>query len=100
MRQTDGETDAFDSQQQNLLGISEFHKCYQVVFLDRSGFLNVCSNMSECTFLKVKNEANMAIKFLNDQLVDSFDVLFMKKMHFINSYDTVLRLNVLDLRRV
>jgi hypothetical protein len=93
MRQVNGDAENLScgNDEQNLLSLSEFHKKYEVVFLDQSGFLNICSNMSECTFLKVKNEANLAIKFLNDQLVESFDVLFMKKMKFINSYDTVFR---------
>jgi hypothetical protein len=76
---------------EHLLDVTEFHKHFEVVFLDQSGYLNICANMSKCTLSKVKHEADLALKFLNDQLIDSFDVLFMRKLSFINSYDTVFR---------
>jgi hypothetical protein len=96
MKQTQNEENGHDENDNNLsehlLSLSEFHKHYQVIFIDPSGYLNLCSNMNSTTFLRVKHEANLAIEFLNNQFIDSFDVLFMKKMKFIHSFDLVMNL--------
>ena len=79
------------SNDEHSLTVSDFHKHYDVVFIDSSGYLNICSNMNKNTFKRVKHEASLAIKFLNDQFIDSFDSLFIKKCKFFEAFDSVLR---------
>ena len=73
------------------LNVSEYHKYYDVVFIDSSKYLNICSNVTKNTFKRVKHEADLAIKFLNDQFIDSFDALFMRKLRLFESFDSVIR---------
>jgi hypothetical protein len=47
--------------------------------------------MNRNTFKRVKHEADLAIKFLNDQFIDSFDALFIRKLKFFESFDSILR---------
>lgn len=82
------ESASFD---EHCLILEEYHNYYDIVFLDQSGYLNICSNLSINTYSRVKDEANMAIEFLNNQFIESFDALFIKKFSFIKAFDAVLK---------
>jgi U3 small nucleolar RNA-associated protein 22 len=79
------------NEDEHCLPLNDYHKYYDVVFIDSTGYLNLCSNMNKNTFKRVKHEATLAIKFLNDQFIDSFDALFIKKLKFFEAFDSILR---------
>jgi U3 small nucleolar RNA-associated protein 22 len=82
------ESNSFD---EHCLILEEYHNYYDVVFLDKSGYLNICSNLSENTYLRVREEAGMAIEFLNNQFIESFDALFIKKFSFKKAFDALVK---------
>ena len=41
--------------------------------------------------LKVKHEAELAIRMMEDKTVDSFDMLFMKKIPFTHTFDHIFQ---------
>jgi U3 small nucleolar RNA-associated protein 22 len=74
------------------LSLSEFHKSYQVVFIDSTGYLNVTSKMSAQTFLRVKHEAQLGMSLLNNELAaDNFNQLFIKNQTSQLVFDALLR---------
>ncbi|XP_049938031.1 nucleolar protein 6 [Schistocerca serialis cubense] len=73
----------------NVPTLSEYHEHYEVVFVDISGFCNICADMTKETFQMVKSEAELAIKFLDSNSVNSFQVLFMTRMPFYRQYDHI-----------
>lgn len=78
-------------QKSNDFDFLDFHKHFDVVFSDESGYLNICSNMMLSTFLKVKHEAVNSLKLLNNQMVNSFEELFIKSHSIDMSFDVLLR---------
>ena len=80
--------DINDSKQ---IPISDFHKRYQVVLIDSTGYLNLASKMAKQTFLRVKHEANLGISMLNNESVDNFNQLFISNQDSQLVFDTLLR---------
>lgn len=70
---------------------SLFKEYFDVTFLDSSGCYNVTSFLTLEIYLKLKYEAKLAVQYLDDNMLNSFDCLFMKKMPFVVQYDAVLR---------
>uniref|UniRef100_A0A336KUH3 Nucleolar protein 6 n=1 Tax=Culicoides sonorensis TaxID=179676 RepID=A0A336KUH3_CULSO len=70
--------------------LSEFHENFDLVFLDCTGFLNVCANMSLDLYERVKSESARAIQCLDSKSVDSFQYLFMRKLPPYLQYDQIL----------
>ncbi len=87
----ENDMDTDNAQDINGLKLTEFQKHFPVVFIDPSGYLNMCSKMSENTYLKVKQEATLAIEFLNNSFIESFDPLFMKKFSFVKQFDALIK---------
>ncbi|KAK3732920.1 hypothetical protein QZH41_012680 [Actinostola sp. cb2023] len=67
--------------------LSDFHSAFDVVFIDPSGYLNLCANLSKDLYLRVRHEAKLAIEFLDSRFIDGFEVLFMKKVPFLQTFD-------------
>lgn len=72
--------------------LEKFHKAFDVVFVDSTGYCNLCGNMSSATYHRVQHEAVMALKLLEKESTKSFKDLFMTKMPFIQSFDAVCQL--------
>lgn len=75
----------------SLVKIDEFHKHYQVVFLDPTGFMNLASKMSRQTFLKVKHDAKISLGMLADEYTDNFDQLFIHNHSFQLEFDALIK---------
>ncbi len=74
------------------ISISEFHKHYQVVFLDSTGYLNITSKMSLQTFLRIKREARLGMNLLNNEIAcDNFNQLFITNQCPQLVFDALLR---------
>lgn len=81
-----------DASDPNQPDIGTFHTSYDVVFIDPTGYHNLCSDMLESTYCRVKHEAELAIKMMEDKTVDSFDMLFMKKIPFTHTFDHIFHI--------
>ncbi|CAF0704690.1 unnamed protein product [Brachionus calyciflorus] len=76
----------------SLCKIEDFHKYYQVVFLDSTGFMNITSKMSLETFQKVKFDAKISLNLLNDESIDNFDKLFIQNHSFLYECDALVKI--------
>ena len=65
------------SKTDEVLKFEDFHKHYEVVFVDPSGYLNICAKMSKSIFSRVKHEASVSLGLLNSENFNSFDALFI-----------------------
>lgn len=70
--------------------ITEYHKHYDCVFLDFSGFHNVAANVLADTFKWVSNQAKQSLECLNNTRVNGFQILFMRKVPFYKVFDIVV----------
>jgi hypothetical protein len=74
----------------NGLSLTDFHKHYEVVFLDESGHLNITSKMNKSTFLRAKREAKLSIKQLNNKINDCFQSMFIHDHTLEDSFDALV----------
>ncbi|XP_071794950.1 nucleolar protein 6-like [Asterias amurensis] len=85
-----------DPATEELPSIADFHQCFDVVFLDPSGSLNLCANMNKATFKQVHHEAKLAERYLNTKAINSFDCLFMMEVPFVRTFDHLFHLKDLS----
>ncbi|XP_071514441.1 nucleolar protein 6 isoform X1 [Panulirus ornatus] len=71
-----------------------FHKLYEVVFIDPSGFMNIAATLISADYLRVKHEAQLALSFLDSTAADSFESLFIKKVEMFQFSDQLLSIKV------
>ena len=58
--------------------LQSFHAAFDVVFLDSTGLLNLCGEMSGDRFHWLSHEAAIALGLLDDPTTNGFQQLFMK----------------------
>uniref|UniRef100_A0AAY5ELP3 Nucleolar protein 6 n=1 Tax=Electrophorus electricus TaxID=8005 RepID=A0AAY5ELP3_ELEEL len=73
--------------------LPEFHSAFQVVFVDPSGHLNMCADMTACTYKQIQYEASLSLKFWDDPTVEGFQTLLMTPKPMIRAYDNVYQLS-------
>lgn len=71
-----------------------FHQYFDVVFIDSTGYYNICANLSLDVYLRVRNDSAMALKLLNNEHVNSFRFLFATKMELYTQVDHIIRFDV------
>lgn len=78
--------------------LEEFHKYFDVIFLDSSGFFNITYNLDIEVYKRIRYESQNAIKFLNNYKEGSnaFNWLFMTKMPYYQQYDHIISVKNLD----
>lgn len=74
-----------------------FHQYFDVVFIDSTGYYNICANLSLDVYQRVKNDSAMALKILNNEHVNSFRFLFATKMALYTQIDHIIRFDVSNL---
>ncbi|XP_055741967.1 nucleolar protein 6-like, partial [Salvelinus fontinalis] len=67
--------------------LAEFHSAFQVEFVDPSGHLNMCADMTSCTYNQDQYEASL--QFRDDPTVDGFHALLMTAKPQIRTSDHV-----------
>ncbi|XP_060893920.1 nucleolar protein 6 [Labrus mixtus] len=72
--------------------LSEFHRAFQVVFVDPSGHLNLCADMTACTYKQLQHEASVSMQFWDNPTVDGFHSLLMTPKPMIRTSDHVFQL--------
>lgn len=72
--------------------IAEYFKYFPIVFLSPSGSMNLCYDITEDMYLRLKHEAKLADQLLATSNQDSFDTLFLKKVEFSKKFDVMIHL--------
>ncbi|XP_071382591.1 nucleolar protein 6 [Centroberyx affinis] len=72
--------------------LAEFQGAFQVVFVDPSGHLNMCADMTACTYKQVQHEASLSMQFWDDPTVDGFHALLMTPKPMIRTSDHIFQL--------
>lgn len=72
--------------------IPTFKQAFPVVFLSPSGNLNLCFNVTLDLYDRLKHEAQVAQSILDSNSPDTFELLFLKKIDFINKFDVIVHL--------
>ncbi|XP_023257306.1 nucleolar protein 6 [Seriola lalandi dorsalis] len=72
--------------------VAEFHNAFQVVFVDPSGHLNMCADMTACTYKQLQHEASVSMQFWDNPTVDGFHSLLMTPKPMIRTSDHVFQL--------
>ncbi|KAL6114361.1 nol6 [Pungitius sinensis] len=72
--------------------LAEFHNAFQVVFVDPSGHLNMCADMTASTYKQLQHEASVSMEFWDNPTVDGFDSLLMTPKPMIRTSDHVFQL--------
>ncbi|KAI1900401.1 hypothetical protein AGOR_G00049570 [Albula goreensis] len=72
--------------------LSEFHSAFQVVFVDPSGHLNLCADMTGNTYKQVQHEAALSLQFWDDPTLDGFQALLMTPKPLIRTCDHLFQL--------
>lgn len=71
-----------------------FHQYFDVVFIDATGYYNICANLSLDLYRRVQYESAMALKLLNNEHVNSFRFLFATKIPLYTQVDHIVRFDV------
>ncbi|XP_061528233.1 nucleolar protein 6 [Phycodurus eques] len=72
--------------------LADFHDAFQVVFIDPSGHLNMCADMTACTYKQLQHEASVSMQFWDDPTVDGFHSLLMTPKTMMRTSDDVFQL--------
>lgn len=72
--------------------LADFHSAFQVVFIDPSGYLNMCADMTACTYKQLQHEASVSMQFWDNPTVDGFHSLLMTPKPMIRTSDQVFQL--------
>lgn len=90
MNQTDWTKEGVTMASQQESNLQLFQQYYEVVFLDVTGFCNLAAAITKTTYLKVKKEAELALKCLDNPDMNSFQALFMTPVPFFRQFDHVI----------
>nr|KAF6434044.1 nucleolar protein 6 [Molossus molossus] len=76
----------------SLPALADFHQAFPVVFLDSSGRLNLCADVTASTYHQVQHEARLSMVLLDSKAEDGFQLLLMTPKPMIRAFDHVLHL--------
>lgn len=71
-----------------------FHQYFDVVFIDSTGYYNICSDLSLDIYRRVRSESAMALQLLNNEHVNGFRYLFATKMPLYTQVDHIVCVDV------
>ncbi|XP_009473021.1 PREDICTED: nucleolar protein 6, partial [Nipponia nippon] len=72
--------------------LDDFHQAFEVVFVDPSGLVNLCADMTASKYHQVQFEAKRSMEILDDRMVDGFQVLLMTTKPMLRAFDHVFHL--------
>ncbi|XP_021078123.1 nucleolar protein 6 [Mus pahari] len=76
--------------------LAEFHQLFAVVFVDPSGRLNLCADVTASTYNQVQYEAELSMALLDSKADDGFQLLLMTPKPMIQAFDHVVHLHPLS----
>ncbi|XP_007948870.2 nucleolar protein 6 [Orycteropus afer afer] len=80
----------------SLPALADFHQAFSVVFLDSSGRLNLCADVTASTYHQVQHEARLSMVLLDSKADDGFQLLLMTPKPMIRAFDHILHLRPLS----
>ncbi|XP_077004029.1 nucleolar protein 6 [Tamandua tetradactyla] len=80
----------------SLPALADFHQAFSVVFLDSSGHLNLCADVTAATYHQMQHEARLSMALLDSKADDGFQLLLMTPKPMIRAFDHVLHLRPLS----
>ncbi|KAG8505889.1 Nucleolar protein 6 [Galemys pyrenaicus] len=80
----------------SLPAVADFHQAFPVVFLDSSGRLNLCADVTASTYHQVQHEARLSMALLESKADDGFQLLLMTPKPMIRTFDHILHLRPLS----
>ncbi|XP_054139377.1 nucleolar protein 6 [Melozone crissalis] len=72
--------------------LDDFHQAFEVVFVDPSGLVNLCADMTASKYHQVQLEAKRSMEILDDRMVDGFQVLLMTPKPMLRTFDHIFHL--------
>ncbi|OXB79791.1 UNVERIFIED_CONTAM: hypothetical protein H355_012851 [Colinus virginianus] len=72
--------------------LADFHHAFEVVFVDPSGLVNLCADMTASKYHQVQFEAKRSMEVLDDRMVDGFQALLMTSKPMLRTFDHVFHL--------
>ncbi|XP_050665093.1 nucleolar protein 6 [Leptidea sinapis] len=76
--------------------LEEFAGTFPVVFLDKTGFYNICWNMDKGTYNSLRRESSLAVDMLDNPKLNSFIPLFMVTLDPLMQFEYILRFKNLN----
>ncbi|GFR09020.1 nucleolar protein 6 [Trichonephila clavata] len=73
------------------LSLENLQKHYSVVFVDISGYFNICYSVMRETFLTIQQEAKVGLQILDKGSPECFSLLFMNEVSFTRKFEYLLR---------
>ncbi|ELR51092.1 Nucleolar protein 6 [Bos mutus] len=80
----------------SLPALADFHQAFPVVFLDSSGRLNLCADITASTYHQVQHEARLSMALLDSKADDGFQLLLMTPKPMIRAFDHIVHLRPLS----
>ncbi|XP_012882142.1 PREDICTED: nucleolar protein 6 [Dipodomys ordii] len=80
----------------SLPALADFSQAFPVVFLDSSGRLNLCADVTASTYHQVQHEARLSMALLDSKADDGFQLLLMTPKPMIRAFDHILHLRPLS----
>ncbi|XP_037654304.1 nucleolar protein 6 [Choloepus didactylus] len=80
----------------SLPALADFHQAFSVVFLDSSGHLNLCADVTAATYHQMQHEARLSMALLDSKADDGFQLLLMTPKPMIRAFDHILHLRPLS----
>uniref|UniRef100_A0A7M4FBZ1 Nucleolar protein 6 n=1 Tax=Crocodylus porosus TaxID=8502 RepID=A0A7M4FBZ1_CROPO len=72
--------------------LTDFQQAFEVVFVDPSGLVNLCADMTASTYKQVQFEAKHSMDVLDDKTVDGFQLLLLTTKPLLRTFDHVFYL--------
>ncbi|XP_030026553.2 nucleolar protein 6 isoform X1 [Manduca sexta] len=76
--------------------LEEFHQHFPVVFIDKTGYYNICWQMSKGIYYALRRESALAVDMLDNPKINSFLPLFMIPVKPLMKFDHILRFKNLE----
>ncbi|XP_028156081.1 nucleolar protein 6-like, partial [Ostrinia furnacalis] len=70
--------------------LEEFHQHFPVVFIDKTGYYNICWQMCKGTYNALRRESELAVEILDNGKINSFLPLFMTPVKPLLQFDHIL----------
>lgn len=75
----------------SLPSVADFHQLFAVVFVDPSGRLNLCADVTASTYNQVQYEAELSMALLDSKADNGFQLLLMTPKPMIQAFDHVVQ---------
>ncbi|XP_073474509.1 nucleolar protein 6 [Aquarana catesbeiana] len=76
----------------SLPSIADFHRAFEVVFVDPLGLVNLCGDMTAAKYRQIQFEAKESLRHLDDTRTNGFLLLLMVRKPFIRTFDHVFHI--------